>query len=229
MIIHQIHSIGDIIFLEPMFRHFFKKNNEKPLVPVRNHLMWLSDYIESAQFITESSYTKMNKAGEKINTMYANQLYRGLPMDYHEDFENCMLDKYRLAKLPTEMWLDIDLKFNPCRGENLMTEFLTYHYGEYILKNEYSQAGNINIEIDQDELPVYSMKSVDGFTLIDWYMLIFQAKEFHTVSTSTFYLLQAMKNKFPNMATKIFIYPRPNRDGLRGITNLHPTFEFETR
>lgn len=228
MIIEQIHSIGDLIFLEPMYRHFLNRDKEKPIVPVRNHLLWLSEYIDSASFIPESVYPnyKSRNLHPVLNTMYANQIYRKHPMHYHDDFENCMLDKYLLAGLPPETWLGINLNFVEWKAERLMTDILGYYDGDYILTNTHSQAGTIRIDLKQDELPVYPMRQHAGFTVIDWYMAILYAKEFHTVSTSTFYLLQAMKNKFPGMQTKIFIYPRPNADGLRGIRKLNPSFEY---
>jgi hypothetical protein len=69
------------------------------------------------------------------------------------------------------------------------------------------------------------MRDIPGFTLIDWFNVILNAKEFHTVSTSTFYLLQAIANKY-HLDIDIYVYPRPNEDGLRGIEKLNTTYKF---
>lgn len=229
MIINQIHSIGDILFLEPMFRHFMEKNGEKPIVPLRDHLMWLAAYIDSATFRPMSQF-KMDYESKILRddylpTRWANQLLHGYGYDDHHDFENMMLDKYRLAQLDPYIWKDLKINFDEAKAESLMSNF---YEGDFILINNHSQAGDLRIQDGiKSSLPFCFMNRFSNFTVIDWYLMILHAKEFHTVSTSTFYILQAMKNQFPGMETKIFIYPRPNIDGLRGISLLNPTFDYE--
>ena len=68
------------------------------------------------------------------------------------------------------------------------------------------------------------MEHINGFTLLDWaYVMVF-AKENHHVSTSTFFMMQAVSNQF-KFDSKVFLYPRPNADGLRGISKLNPSFK----
>lgn len=189
--------------------------------------MWLSNHIESADFRPLSTFRGCDMESiavtkDYLPTRWANQIVRGYDRNDHHDFENMMNDKYVLAGLDPAMWTDLELKQNIQRRIELF--YKKTQSKNYILVNNHSQAGTIDIKEETDLSKVY-MNSEPGYTLIDWMELISYAIEFHTVSTSTFYLLQAMKNAKMNMP-KIFIYPRPNSDGLRGISKLNPTFEY---
>lgn len=224
MVINQPFAIGDILFLEPMFKYYQDRHGRKPIVPIMDHLMWLSKYIESAHFVPRSTYSMDYDSismtdPDVLPIRFANQIYRGYPLHDHHDLENMMLDKYRLVGLDTEMWRNIDLKFSESAGQELLHEVTAYQ-DDYVLINNHSQAGSISIPVNGIQMGVN-----DRYSLIDWYLVIMYAKEFHTVSTSTFYLLQAIANKF-ELKCKIFIYPRPSVDGLRGISQLKPTFNY---
>lgn len=232
MVINQIHSIGDILFLEPMFRYFARERGRKPVVPLRDHLMWLADYIDSARFVPLSTFNfqkeELMVTDNYLPLRWANQIYRGYDPNDHHDFENMMCDKYRLAGLDPEMWREIKLNFKEDKAEQLIKSLqLKKQNGtiiNYILVNENSQAGNIVIKPGLSS-PIVRMKPIYGFTVIDWYLVMLFALENHHVSTSTFFILQAIKNRL-HFESKVFIYPRPNEDGLRGIINLNPSFEY---
>lgn len=227
MIINQLHSIGDLIFLEPLYRYFWKERGEKPIVPVRNHLMWLSQYIESADFRPMSEfiidYESTKISDDYLPLRWANQILRGYDKNDHHDFENMMLDKYRLAGLDTELWKQIKLFFDPKKATQLMADLGLNDRSTYFLVNEYSQAGKIKIEIDNDLIQRIDMREIPGYTLCDWFFVMFFANEIHTVSTSIIFMLQAIEH----LKAHVFIYPRPNEDGLRGISQLHPSFNYK--
>lgn len=228
MVINQIHAIGDILFLEPLFRYFKNKNADKPIVPVRDHLMWITEYIHSAVFIPMSKFKLDYESVKTHNPDYfparfANQILRNLDKNDHHDFENMMLDKYRLAKLDPFLWKTLDIKFSTHKGMELFNR-LRLKSGEYILVNENSQAGTVEIN-PETNLEVIKMLQIPGYSVVDWFYVMLHAAENHHVSTSTFYVLQAIKNKY-EFNSKIVIYPRPNEDGLRGISLLEPTFNY---
>ena len=233
MIINQIHSIGDILFLEPMFRYFWKERGARPIVPLRDHLMWMADYIDSANFVKLSTFhwpykNEMAMSDDYLPLRWANQIIRGYDENDHHDFENMMNDKYILAGLEPDMWRELKLNFKDNRSEKLMIHLgLMEKSGSivrYVLVNENSQAGNITIK-PKTNLQVVKMRDIPGFTVIDWHLVIQMAVENHHVSTSTFYLMQAITNQY-HFDSIVFLYPRPNQDGLRGISQLNPTFRY---
>jgi len=116
MVINILHSIGDILFCEPIYRHFWMKEGIKPTVVIRDHLMYLQEYIESARFLPVSHWNGDIDNAEKTDSYlplrFANQCLRGYSKFFHEDFENCMPDKYLLAGLNPDKWMDLQLNFN---------------------------------------------------------------------------------------------------------------------
>lgn len=227
MVINQFHAIGDILFCEPIFRHYWNKNGERPIVPLRDHLLWLGEYIDSANFVPMSHFQLDYDSIDMTNPDYlplrfANQIVRGLAANDHSDFKNTMPDKYVLCGLNPELWKTLKINFKPEKMYALKKKIIGNNYG-FNLINNHSQAGSINIKI---EGPYNYLMSIEpGFTVLDWGGIMMDAKENHHVSTSTFYILQALYNQY-EFNTDIFLYPRPNADGLQGISKLNPSFKF---
>lgn len=227
-IINCVGGYGDILFCEPIFRHFWKQDGKKPYVIIQQHQMWIKDYIESADFT--SKCPEYFLTGSKlhtpslINLRYANQILRGLGPDNHYDLENMMLDKYRLLGLPEDLWKSLDIKIYgvAAKYDKLYRQYFPIYWNNYHLLNESSQVGTI--KLNSSHMHTIRMSERPGYNLIDWWMLIHKASENHHLSTSTFFLMQAIKNKFPEWNAPCYIYPRPNVDGLRGISHLKPDF-----
>lgn len=230
MVINQIHSIGDILFIEPICRHFWNLNGKKPILPVRDHLMWLSEYIQSAELVPLSTSGMdedcMDVKEDYLPLRFANQIVRGLQPYDHHDFENMMLDKYELSNVNKHLWRYIYLKFNLTKGSDLMKHINLKHNDKFILINNKSQAGTIDIRpSNPNNYRIVYMEEIPGYTVIDWYLVMYYAQENHHVSTCTFFIMQAIGRYFGEFNSKVFIYPRPNEDGLRGISQLQPSFE----
>ncbi len=221
--INCVGGYGDILFCEPIFRHFWKQDGRKPIVSIHTHQMWISQYIDSAEFSNtpheEFITGSLIHNEEYINLRYANQIFRGYGPHDHHDLENMMLDKYRLLGLPEDLWKTLDINLvSKFQGE----EFIKNIHDERLL-NENSQVGKISISLEKN-INYTVMREMKSYNLIDWWLPIFLVKENHHVSTSTFFLMQAIKNKFPEWNNPCYIYPRPNIDGLRGISQLVPDF-----
>lgn len=233
MVINILHSIGDILFCEPIYRYYWKKDGVKPTVIIRDHLLWLQNYIESADFLGASKWDgdidNCHMTDDYIPLRFANQIYRGYDLWDNRDLENCMLDKYRLVMLPEDLWKTLEIKLTQPDGN--VTIFATATPGptfapptKWYLINEHSQAGSVKIDLDKKDGRIVYMESQPESTVIDWAYRIKQAEENHHVSTCTFFIMQAIKNKFPSWNAPCYIYPRPNEDGLRGISQLKPDF-----
>jgi hypothetical protein len=229
MVINQFHSIGDILFIEPICRHFWNKNGEKPILPVRDHLIWMANYIESAEFVPMSKTVMDYDSLETSNPDYlplrfANQIIRGLKPDDHSDYSNAMPDKYKLVGLELDNWKTLQFQFYPDRSALLFAHLNLSSNEDYVFVNEHSQAGKITIN-PKTNMRIVRMETIPGFTVLDWTGVMLCAKEHHHISTSTFYMLEAMKG-LHDANIPIFIYPRPNDDGLKGISKLNPSFKY---
>lgn len=229
MVINQFHAHGDILFCEPIFRHYWNKNGERPIVPLRDHLMWFADYIDSAQFVPMSKFELDYDSMEVGNPDYlplrfANQIMRGLAPDDHTDYSNTMPDKYKLAGIPLERWKELRYEFHPEKSKALFALLNLSSDDDYIFVNENSQAGNISINPNTD-MRIIKMQQIPGYNLLDWTAIMLCAKEHHHISTSTFFMLEAMKGLHEEK-TPIYLYPRPNDDGLKGISKLNPSFQY---
>lgn len=238
--INCVGGIGDILFCEPIFRHYQNKLGYKPFVIINDHMLWIANYIDSAQFIGASVMEKtpyhkdnMEMTEFYLPLRYANQVFRNLDRHDHHDLENMMLDKYRLLGLPEDLWKTIQVNFHEERIRKL-TELKGIVPGEskYILINNHCQIGSIEIKPETD-LRIVMMENIEGFNVLDWAGLISAANENHHLSTSTFFIMQVIENKvragnvpgdIKIWGCKNFIYPRPNEDGLRGISQLQPDF-----
>ena len=228
MVIGQHSANGDILFIEPICRHIWQKTGVKPILPVRDHLMWLSNHIESADFRPMSQFkldydSIDNSNPDYLPLRFANQIVRGLSPHDHSDYANTMPDKYELAGLPLELWKTLKFTYSEYKGVRLMSELGLSLTDRYILINENSQAGNISINPDNPNgYKVIKMREMHGYPLLDWTLVIKLAQENHHISTSTFFIMEFLK-----LETPIYLYPRPNEDGLQGISKLNPSFNYK--
>jgi hypothetical protein len=124
--------------------------------------------------------------------------------------ENCMLDKYRIMGLPETMWMDLQL-VRDHENEQRLFELLGSPEN-FILVNEFSRAGDIQLNIETD-LQVIKMREIEGFSVVDWALMMERATENHHVQTSTLYVLHML-------GVDAKIYPKPDVDGMRGILDL---------
>lgn len=228
VIINCIGGLGDIMFCEPIFRFFLNRDKKKPIVLIHAHQMWIQNYIDSADFSCKPYKSFITGSlihnDVFINLRYANQILRGYGAEDHHDYENMMLDKYRLLGLKEDLWKSLNINFDVIKASALAEQLKVGLFDDYIHVNENWVSGSISINLTTKK-EIVKMKHVSDYTMIDWYLIIAQAGEIHHVSTSTFFLMQALMNRInPWLPPDIFIYPRPNEDGLRGVSHLQPDF-----
>lgn len=227
-IINCIGGFGDVMFCEPIYLAMWQRDGTKPTVIIHDHQMYFKDYIDNANFVPASQWPELRDCAEMkegyLPLRWANQIFRGYALDDHHDCENVMLDKYRLLGLPDDLWKTLDLNFDWPKAGHLMLELNMSKHDDYALFNEHSQAGDADIRVPGLQVRKHYMNAIGGYTLVDWWSAILDARENHHVSTSTFYLMQAIKNKYRTWNAPCYIYPRPNFDGLRGISQLVPDF-----
>ncbi len=210
--INQHAGIGDILFLEPILRELAKKGNV--VMPVVEPWHWQRHipYINFVNFTFQFDNRKQEFTDIYYPFRYANPIFRGYDLSDWHDFENCMLDKYRVIGLPEDMWLRLNVKRDKQNEARLIKELALP--SQFILVNDFSRAGNTTIAPKTD-LPIVRMREINGYSVIDWCGVMELAAENHHVSTSTFYLLHML-------GLDAIVYARPNEDGLRGISQLLP-------
>lgn len=203
VIINQPFGVGDILFLSPLVEHI---DAEEIIWPVVDHYYWIKDYIifSNLQFIKQSEFDKK---------LYLE--YNEVPFQYAHALvpqaKDCMEAKYLLLGADPELWRTLD--FN----RNLEKETqLKHHLGltlndEFIFINNHFAGPEFNYKIDinlETDLKIIHQEYVEGFTLLDWCGVLEQAKEIHTVSTSLFFVIEALKLQ----NTPLHLYPRKPLD-----------------
>ena len=208
-IINQYFGIGDILFVEPICRHYWKQGYEI-VFPVISKYLWIQDYIPYINFVDKESYN-IDYECQTITEIEGNII---LPLRWSKEFmkstsyKDTMRNKYLMFGFDLEKWRDLTWIRHRWKEDKLMRH-LGIEKGEkynLINKNYYSfENKSVKVEIKNDYKNI-EMGFVEGFTLIDWGAVIENATEIHTVNTSILYLME----KYDLKAKEIHYYSRGN-------------------
>lgn len=202
IVILQPFGIGDILFVSPIVRRL----DYNIIWPVESHYLWIRDYIQqdNITFLDVKEYLNSNSypTCQKVDFLNAQNIL--FTMGYNLD---CMTAKYVYASSNVEEWKSLYWKRNFEKEQSLMKHLGLDNNVSYVLVNENFADPNleyrIDIKVDDCDKIVY-MDYVNGYTLLDWGMVIENSKHFHTVSTSTFYMVEYL-----NCTNKeLHLYPR---------------------
>lgn len=224
IIINQPAMLGDLLFIEPIVRHYLQQDKEV-IWPIKDQYYWLKDYIKHHGLkIVKQSEFKINyedggMTNEYIPLRFATPLYRN-ELDLHSGryHEHFMLDKYRLLNLPLDMWRTLRWERNEQKEQDLYDHLAISENEEYILVNEFMKDCFERVEgmPESYEGRVIKMRPIDGFTMLDWTKIIINAKSIHTVETALLYIIEVL----PIKAAEIHLYARrPWQDKLNGVKN----------
>lgn len=209
VVINQPAGLGDILFIEPIYRHF-KNQGYDVIAPVNKDLLWIQPYIPYVQFVDRKKFDYNSETVEQkddgrlhIPLRFANPLYRGFKdLHYGDDRKNWMRDKYLYLGLDEDLWRTMEFEMgNKCK--NLYEELNLPKY--YNLVNQYFGGSfeKVNIRVDNN-LPTIYLRKLYNYTLLDWMDVIINATNIYTVETSCIYLIEAFKT----VAKEIHLYPR---------------------
>lgn len=220
VIINQFFGLGDILFIEPIYR-WFHEQGYKVIAPVEDHYYWIMYYIQYVHFKKKSEfpmdyeyfgYTNMNGA-EYIPLRFSTPLLRKTDPHSGDYKEHFMVDKYRLLGLPEDLWKTLTWTRNPQKEDALFKMLGLKEGDKYNLINENFGGGFQNIKIDVKGNNVY-LSNIKDFTLLDWAKVIEYADKIYTVETSLVYMVEAL----PIRAREIHMYPRaPWEDTCKGV------------
>jgi hypothetical protein len=221
-IFNQFQGLGDILFCEPIAKHYYNNGENEIIWPIAGDFLWLQEYFPYINFVNwqefnfpyESTYHGQVTENEfHVPLRFANPIVRNLhPHDYSDQFHT-MIDKYRMVNLPLDMWKTMTWIRNTQREDELYN--MLVHDTNYILVNNMWSDGVLNIQINNpDNHQVVYMNRVSGYTMLDWAKVIENADQIYTVSTSNLFLIETLSIK----ATDVYIYPRlPRENNFDGI------------
>lgn len=203
VIINQPFGIGDILFLSPLITQL---DVEHIVWPVVDHYYWIKDYIKinNLSFIKFSEFSPSNyEEYVEVPLQHAHSL---IPQA-----EDCMQAKYILLEANPELWRTLNFNRNQ-EKENKLKQYLNISYNdEFIFINNHFAGPEFNYKVDinlETDLRIIYQEYIEGFTLLDWCGVLEQAKEIHTVSTSLFFVIEALKLE----KTSLHLYPRKPLD-----------------
>lgn len=203
VIINQPFGIGDILFLEPLVRHL---DIEEAVWPVVNHYHWIGDYIKipNLKFIKNSEFNAANYKG--YNTIPFQYAYSAVPQA-----KDCMEAKYMLLKAEPELWRTLSFDRNKEKEQQLKHRLGILPNDNFIFINNNFAGPEYSYKIDikiNSKIKIIYQEYIEGFTLLDWCGVLEQASEIYTVSTSIFFVIEALKLE----KTPLHLYPRKPLD-----------------
>jgi len=209
VVINQFFGLGDILFIEPIYRHYHNRGF-KVIAPILPEYLWIAEYIPYVSFVDVNSFKYDKEVVEQkedgqihIPLRFAHPLLRNYPLHYGDDRAHWMPDKYEYLGLPVELWRTLSFNRNKEREDKLFK-----HLG---IEGKYNFVNNtfggsfekVNITLPND-LPIVEMSKIAGCTLLDWGKVIENAENIYTVETSVIYYIESLKTK----AKEFHLYPR---------------------
>ncbi len=187
ILIDQPFGIGDILFLSPLVKLIDAK---KIVWPVVDHYFCIKNYIEisNLQFIKQSEFNPISYQDyNKIPFQFASYLV--------PQAQNVMEAKYMLVKANLELWRTLNFNRNKEKETELKKHLNIRYNDKFIFVNNNFAGPEYNYKVNiqpQTNLKIIYQDYIDGFTLLDWCGVLEQAEEIHTVSTSLFFVVEAL-------------------------------------
>lgn len=107
-------------------------------------------------------------------------------------YSQCMRDKYDYLGMDWNTWKHDAMPMRDSLKELELYKLVNPNREPFVLVNKTFRtdgSGTVDIKPATD-LKIINMTAIDGYSLFDWRVVIEQAAEVHTVSTSLIYLLE---------------------------------------
>jgi len=221
ILINQYQGLGDILFCEPVARHYYNLG-QQIIWPILDTYLWIKEYINYINFIPKSQFPFNYELAvypsdefDYLPLRFANPLFRNIELHDYSDQLHCMLDKYRFLNLSEELWRTLKWTRNLSKEQELY-DLVIGDKQQYTLINNMWGNNYERVHIEETMDSVYT-SIVPGFTMLDWSLIYEKANMIKTVSTSNLYMIEALGIKCP-----VYIFPRrscENLDGIREFVN----------
>lgn len=230
VIINQFAGLGDILFIEPIYRHYHNRGF-KVIAPVNPDSLWIQEYIPYVEFKDKTKYRYSYETVEQpedgqmhLPLRFAHPLLRGYDLHYGDERQHWMPDKYTYLGLPVELWKTLSFNRNKEREERLFKSLNLPKDYIFINQNFGGSFEKININI-QSSMPIIEMQKIEGYTMLDWGKVIENATEVHTAETSLLYYIESLKFKGEK-----HLYPRfPFMDSCEYMNTILTDWVFHTK
>ena len=207
IVLSQYFGLGDILFCIPIARHYIAKGH-KVVWAVNGNFVDLNKHFPDITFID----TTLLNVNHEVKTEQQLNGARVIPLRWSDQimkrpFKEVMRNKYDMLGLDWRMWRKCEWVRDTANEEKLFSEVLGLKKGEkYNLINtrfRTNESGHIKIDVKNNYRNV-EMRTIDGYTLLDWGKVIENATTIHTVSTSINYVIELLTTK----AEQIHLYVR---------------------
>ena len=213
-IIKQPAGVGDVFFLQKI-AHTYRQKGHEIIWPLRDDIVWIADYIPDITWCKLSEWLQ-GPYGKLFNYGGFAETEEFIYIDastadrtFNTDPTRIMSAKFGLAGLDHKDWAK-QFKFN----RNREKERELYHdvlgiKEDYVYVNDITHTDlrkTSSLAKAKYDYPVIENRVVDGFTLLDWTMVLQNAKEIHTVPTAVCFMVDVIDTD-----AEVFYYPNSER------------------
>ena len=213
-IIKQPAGVGDVFFLQKI-AHTYRQKGHEIIWPLRDDIVWIADYIPDITWCKLSEWLQ-GPYGKLFNYSGFAETEEFIYIDastadrtFNTDPTRIMSAKFGLAGLDHKDWVKY-FKFN----RNREKERELYHdilgiKGDYVYVNDITHTDlrkTSSLANQKYDYPVIENRVVDGFTLLDWTLVLENAKEIHTVPTAVCFIVDVIDTD-----AQVFYYPNSER------------------
>jgi hypothetical protein len=207
IIVNQFIGLGDILFCIPIFKNLNKLGYDI-IWPVNENFLNIQKNFNFIKFISK----------EKLNIDYDNDkifFYEDnlvLPLRFCNNILNngnqltCMSDKYKYFDFNIDMWKTLTWDRDYEKENILYYDILGLKDNENfnLINKEFNMDKKINIDV-KNNFKNIDFKIIDGFNILDWYKVIENSTNIHTVGTAIIFLIEVI----PTLKLKDYVlYPR---------------------
>ena len=213
-IIKQPAGVGDVFFLQKI-AHTYRQKGHEIIWPLRDDIVWIADYIPDITWCKLSEWSQgpygklFDYAGFAETEEFIYIDASTADRTFNTDPTRIMSAKFGLAGLDHKDWAKY-FKFN----RNREKERELYHdvlgiKEDYVYVNDITHTDlrkTSSLAKAKYDYPVIENQIVDGFTLLDWTMVLQNAKEIHTVPTAVCFMVDVIDTD-----AQVFYYPNSER------------------
>ena len=220
VVINQPFGLGDFLFCIPIARDYIAKGYKViwPVIPAYQNL---NKHFPEITFVNK----EMLKIDYERKDEYELNGMKIIPLRFSYEiinvpFRDCMKSKYLMFKKDWRRWRESTWVRDTAKEDELFYDVLKLKDGEKFnlinatFRNDLS--GWVPVQVSNDYRNI-ELKTLEGFTLLDWCKVVENATTIHTVSTSINYILELL----PLKATDVHLYVRkPDERDFRNIDYL---------